>query len=411
MSSGFEAYPSSSGESSRSARPLVTRRALCIGIDNYPSPGDRLGCCVSDARSWQPTEDENGTEMTFEELCTRVRNFETEAIEELNISDNDSNEQPKREFGLFVEHRICHNCGIRNHISKSCDRAKSRCNSCQKYGHLEKYCRNKNQQGSRSFKHRNYFKRNQTPYSKSKFHRGSKRDFKNRNDDSQKFQRPQQKFESHYAYEKNADYPEFAYALIDIPSIKESASDDENKFQMTEIPPDNQTNNSLVGQEVYSYFLNNIKQESEPRNSLPPSIKMNHQESLNYEALLQLLQEFRDPDSSHFKMSDFDTSGRPEEYDRAYTPNREGLGNCPEDPRRRKAAEPIRSPLLVPITPPPKRFKMENVEMDSPAFSVSPPVSPAFSISPPASPAFSVSCDDMPALLLESDDSDASGFG
>ena len=82
----------------------------------------------------QPTEDENGTEMTFEELCTRVRNFETEAIEELNISDDDSNEQPKREFGLFVEHRVCHNCGIRNHISKSCDRAKSRCNSCQNMG-------------------------------------------------------------------------------------------------------------------------------------------------------------------------------------------------------------------------------------------------------------------------------------
>ncbi|HUG66429.1 MAG TPA: caspase family protein [Pirellulaceae bacterium] len=49
--STFSAYEStcSVGQTARSIGP---KRALCIGIDNYPNPGDRLRGCVNDARNW-----------------------------------------------------------------------------------------------------------------------------------------------------------------------------------------------------------------------------------------------------------------------------------------------------------------------------------------------------------------------
>lgn len=41
------------------------RRALCIGIDHYPDPGDRLGGCVNDAREWERYFSANGFATTL----------------------------------------------------------------------------------------------------------------------------------------------------------------------------------------------------------------------------------------------------------------------------------------------------------------------------------------------------------
>jgi len=49
--SSFAAYQG--GSSARGEiRSGLTKRALCIGIDQYPNPNDRLGGCVNDARNW-----------------------------------------------------------------------------------------------------------------------------------------------------------------------------------------------------------------------------------------------------------------------------------------------------------------------------------------------------------------------
>ena len=49
------------------------RQALCIGIDQYPNPGDRLGGCVNDANNWKNWFQGNGfrTQMLTDGQATR----------------------------------------------------------------------------------------------------------------------------------------------------------------------------------------------------------------------------------------------------------------------------------------------------------------------------------------------------
>ncbi len=50
--SSFAAYDGESTEKHATRGAVETRRALCIGIDDYPNPRDQLGGCVSDAAEW-----------------------------------------------------------------------------------------------------------------------------------------------------------------------------------------------------------------------------------------------------------------------------------------------------------------------------------------------------------------------
>lgn len=58
----------------RSSVKSGTRRALCVGINNYPGTGSDLAGCVNDARDWQRALEQRGYEVTvlLDSRATRV---------------------------------------------------------------------------------------------------------------------------------------------------------------------------------------------------------------------------------------------------------------------------------------------------------------------------------------------------
>ena len=71
----------------RSRRPSG-KRALCIGIDMYPSVGDQLGGCVADARAWKQELQHAGFTVEILEDGDATRQNIVEGIQDLIVKSH-----------------------------------------------------------------------------------------------------------------------------------------------------------------------------------------------------------------------------------------------------------------------------------------------------------------------------------